>query len=327
MNSSEFLNVLREIFGQRPLPKPLSLMVGVERFNAGEDISTIRKDLSTTSGRITEAAKARDPVAHLIGMNPWDVSEKRVQGSRLILGQLVLGRAAEVAFEELYESAMSTHEFALRDHRTSRSGTDYRVHNGGGRPLYRLNIKFHGSQFRRGPELVGLEPEDCFALATYKIKNALDKQDEEHLPYIFAIVGVPNLTGAAVSAAVPEDLATVVAIVAEAPKVARARDFEDQVVEYLVANQASVFVSTLVAIRQAPWYVLSARRASGLLSAKLFDRVFALRIRGFAQQFRSAELDMHFSLKEDLTPLDSFFATLRNEGQTKVAGLLERGSM
>jgi len=63
------------------------------------------------------------------------------------------------------------------------------------------------------------------------------------------------------------------------------------------------------------------------MTAKLFERVFALRIRGFAQQFRSAELDMHFSLKDDLTPLEEFFGTLRQEGQTKVAGQLERGTM
>lgn len=327
MTSTEFLNIVREVFGQRPLPKPLSLMVGVERLNAGEEIDVIRKDMSTTKARLTDLAAAPDPIALLIGMRAEDVSAKRVQRARLILGQLVLGRAAEVAFEELYENAMSTHEFELRDHRTSRSGTDYRVHNGGGRPLYRLNIKFHGSQFRRGPELVGLKPEDCFALATYKIKNALDKQDEEHLPYIFAIVGVPHLTGASIASAVPDDMAQAVAIAAEAPNVTGARDFEDQVVEYLVTSRAPIFSTTLSAIRTAPWYILSARRAFNLLTMKLFERVFALRIRGFAQQFRSAELDMHYSLSIDLTPLDEFFATLRNEGQTKVAGLLERGSM
>lgn len=327
MTSEQFLNTLRQVLDERPLPKPLHLVGGVERLKAGESLWAIRKALSTTGAKITEAAEASDPVSHLLGMRTEDVTEKRVQRARLILGQLILGRAAEIAFEELYEKAMSTHEFELRDHRTSRSGTDYRVHNGGGRPLYRLNIKFHGSQFKRGPELVGLKPQDCFALATYKIKNALDKQDEEHLPYIFAIVGVPHLTGAVVAESVPIDLAIAAAIIAESPKVAKARDFEDRVVEYLVMTEAPVFVSTLAAIRQAPWYVLSARRAFSLLTAKLFDRVFALRIRGFAQQFRSAELDMHFSLKDDLTPLDAFFATLRDEGQTKVAGLLERGSM
>jgi len=218
MNSQEFLDTLRAVFDDRPLPRPLDLVVGVERFKAGANLALLRKEFATTGARLAEAAEAPDLVSHLIGMRPEEVSEKRVQRARLILGQLVLGRAAEIAFEELYERAMKTNEFELRDHRTSRSGTDYRVHNGQGHALYRLNIKFHGSQFKRGPELVGLRPEDCFALATYKIKNALDKQDEEHLPYIFAIVGVPHLTGAAVALQVPDDLATAVAIVAESPR-------------------------------------------------------------------------------------------------------------
>jgi hypothetical protein len=44
--------------------------------------------------------------------------------------------------------------------------------------------------------MVSLEPDDWFPLATYKIFGALQKQQKEHLPYIFAIVGVPNLTAA-----------------------------------------------------------------------------------------------------------------------------------
>lgn len=201
------------------------------------------------------------------------------------------------------------------------------MHNGGGRPLYRLNIKFHGSQFKRAPELVGLGATDTFALATYKIKNALDKQDEEHLPYIFAIVGVPHLTGAVVAQRLPEALGEAAAIIAEAPGMTRARDFEDEVVRHLVDANSPVFTETLREIEHAQWYVLSARRAFALLREHLFERVYALRVRGFAQQFRGAELDMHFSLSRDLTPLAEFFRALRDEGQTKVAGLLERGSM
>jgi hypothetical protein len=73
------------------------------------------------------------------------------------------------------------------------------------------------------------------------------------------------------------------------------------------------------------WYVLSAKRASNLLREYLFDRVFALRVRGFARAFKAAELDMHFSLSEDLIPLRHFLATLRDEGPQKITTLLERG--
>ena len=62
-----------------------------------------------------------------------------------------------------------------------------------------------------------------------------------------------------------------------------------------------------------------------LLGDLLFDRVFAMKIRGFAQQFRRAELNMHFSLSSDLVPVEKFFDTLRKE--TRLAVMIERGTI
>jgi hypothetical protein len=72
-------------------------------------------------------------------------------------------------------------------------------------------------------------------------------------------------------------------------------------------------------------FILSARKADKLIRDPLFDRVYALRIRGFAQQFRSAELDMQFSLSKDLVSLRQFLRVPREEGMTKVTTLMERG--
>jgi hypothetical protein len=52
--------------------------------------------------------------------------------------------------------------------------------------------------------MVKLDPSDCFPLATYKILAALQEQDREHLPYVFAIVCVPGLNAAAVAEIIPE---------------------------------------------------------------------------------------------------------------------------
>lgn len=56
-------------------------------------------------------------------------------------------------------------------------------------------------------------------------------------------------------------------------------------------------------IREAEWRVISALKADDLLRKKLFDRVYAVRVRAFARNYRNAELDMHFSLDGDLTRL------------------------
>jgi hypothetical protein len=76
----------------------------------------------------------------------------------------------------------------------------------------------------------------------------------------------------------------------------------------------------------AEWYVLSARKADMLLRDRLFERVYALKLRSFTRKFRGAELDMHFSLGKDLIALKDFLRTLKEEGPTKIASLLERGT-
>jgi hypothetical protein len=78
-------------------------------------------------------------------------------------------------------------------------------------------------------------------------------------------------------------------------------------------------------IESANWFVLGARKADRLLRELLFERVFALRTRNFSRQFRGAELDMHFSLSRDLTPLTTYLEMLRTAGYPRVTTLLERG--
>lgn len=145
------------------------------------------------------------------------------------------------------------------------------------------------------------------------------------LPYFFAVVGVRELNAEAVGRQIPTRFVDAVAAMHQAPRATGKRNFEDAVVSHLVDSKHAVFTSTYGQILQADWYVLSARKADKLLRDLLFDRVFALRLRNFARVFRGAELDMHFSLSEDLTPLREFLRVLREHGTHKITTLLERG--
>src|SRR5262249_52346810 len=108
-------------------------------------------------------------------------------------------------------------------------------------------------------------------------------------------------------------------------RVARKRDIEDRVVQALREEGHPAFDSVRKRIVAAQWYILGAKKADKLLRDLLFERVFALRTRNFARQFRGAELDMHYSLSRDLTPLATYLDTLRDAGYPKVTTLLERG--
>ena len=325
MDNRDFIGLLADLYGDDPWPRPLHLLQGAGLIRRGVDLNAAARSVGTSAKRLDEVATAPDAIEEALGTAVRDVEEKYLERARKMLGQLVLGRSAEIAFEEIYRSEMHDQEFQLKDLRESRTDTDYRLLNGQSRPVYRVNIKFHGSQFRRAPDLVGLAPEDCFALATYKIFSALKKQEAEGLPYLFAIVGVPHLSGAGVGEALPGPIVESAALIHQAPKGQGKRNFEDRLVDHVVAKRLPVFEETARRIAAAEWFILSARRADRLLREKLFDRVYALRIRGFAQVFRGAELDMHFSLSQDLIPLRRFLSTLRESGSTKVTTLLERG--
>ena len=219
----------------------------------------------------------------------------------------------------------------MEDDRSGGGDTDYLVRNGQGRQVFRLNIKFHGSQFRKAQELVGLPPEDCFALATYKIHSALQKQEREHLPYIFVVVGVPHLTGSVVGAAIPGDVIEFATLARHSARMQGKRKIEDAIVKAITSRPAEFGLTEtldgfLGQIQAALWRVLSARRADLLLREKLFERAYALRVRGFAMNYRGAELDMHFSISADLHPLEDMLQILRDGGLHALTVYLERGT-
>ena len=159
------------------------------------------------------------------------------------------------------------------------------------RPVFRINIKFHGSPFRGSEDLVGLASGDCFALATYKIYSATKKREEEFVPYLFVIVRVPGLTGDDAGAVVPEDLAHLTSLYLGSRQ-PRKRNFEDLVVRFLMdADRDAVFPSAIDDIRQrietARWRVISARKANRLLYDMLFERVYAVRAQRVREQLRT----------------------------------------
>lgn len=323
MTLENLVAILNRLYPSNPWPKPFNLLRGSRLIDSGESLQAAARAIGTTGKTLQKFMESPDPLRALFGdIEPDDSTRKN---ARQMLGNLIVGHCAELTFEEIYKTHMHTTELELRDLREGRSDTDYRLFNGKGHPVYRVNIKFHGSLFRRAQEMVGLAPEDCFALATYKIHGAVKKHEADQLPYIFVIVSVPSVTAESIGAGVPPEMLECVSRVTAAKGIPRKRDIEDRVVQVLQNENHPAFAATRSQIEAAPWFVLSARKADKLLKEKLFERVFALRTRNFSRQFRGAELDMHFSLSKDLTPLSTYLDMLRDAGYPRVTTLLERG--
>ncbi len=292
----------------------------------GQDARGIAASLGTTVRRLSGLATSSDPLADLFGTTLSEASdEARLNKRRRGLGQLLLAALAEHTFERLYRRTLGSEELHLEDQRTGYTETDYRVLNGSRRPVFRLNIKFHGTLFQNAKQMVGLEPEDCFALATYKVWQGTLRQEEEALPYVFAIVSVPGLTADIVGAAVPARLVHLAAF-AYSARSAGKRHVEDAIVRHLILNRQPDEIAKSIAghasrIEAAEWRVISARKADKLLREFLFERVFAVRQRSFAQ----TQVNMHFSLSGDLTPLTDLLGLWRERGPQGLASILERG--
>jgi hypothetical protein len=324
MTNDELVALLHRLYPSSPWPKPFGLLrVSSELASGTRSVAEVARELKVSRKRVSDFASSPDTVSAIFGAEP--PSDKAKKSARQMLGNLIAGRCAERIFVERYKKEAATTELTLSDLRESRSDTDYRLLNGRGRPVYRINIKFIGSLFRQAPELVGLQPDDCFALATYKIGAATQKQEADKLPFLFIVVSVPGLSTATVGANAPADFLGFFELLTQATGIEGKRNIQDRVIDLLESSSHPYFAQVLSEIEHGRWFVLSARRANILLRSMLFERVYALRVRGFAQQYRGAELNMHFSLSKDLTTLDQYLRTLKVSGYPMVTTLLERG--
>ncbi|HEX6575006.1 MAG TPA: hypothetical protein VF042_08530 [Gemmatimonadaceae bacterium] len=325
MTESDILGILSQIFEDDEWPEAVRVLRGLLLVRGGMPVTQAARSIRTTNRTLQKIIDAEDPISAALG-GVKTLDELARKKAARALGQMLLGRAAEMAFLQLFRDAFKDEELDIVDVSEEGSDTDIRLTDGKGRALYRINIKYFGAVFRRAPEMVGLSADDCFALATYKIKSGIEKQQTEGKPYFFAIVGVAGMTADTAGAQFPHDLMEAAIVVLNSNAKQRRR-FEDSLIDHVVQKDLPVFSYNFKRIYDAPWYILSAERAARLMRDKLFERVFALSIRNFTRVFPGAEVDMHFSLKSDLTRLPVFFETLRDEGREKVATLLSRGDL
>lgn len=322
---TDVVALLRKLYPTGPLPKPFHLV---------EAAVTGRTDnLSSAAKRqVAALAGSPDPIRKALAIDPAFIPpEELARKTRTQLGRMLVGHLAERAFEEIYKRTIGTDDLHLEKITDQHNETDYRVINGSGRQVFRINIKFHGTLFRDAKKVVGLEPEDCFALATYKIKQGLEKHDKEGLPYLFLIVSA-NIAASEVGDTIPAQIADLWTLIASTKgKVEGKKRLEDRLVDYLVREPppefAAIRTRLIETLAHAKWRVLSARKAQKVMKDLLFQRVFALTVKNFTRAYSRAEVDMHFSLATDMMPLEEFLKQLKAMGHIGMGGLIADGKI
>ena len=313
-----FVRLLEDLFAGDPPPKRLLQVRPLLRLDAGESID----DVAPTSGYTRRKLLVWHQAIQAEGLASWlgkkkTPDEDRLKRARSGIAQMLLGELAERHFEDISTGRLGEIGYRIEDQRVGRTDTDYRLIDPDARAICRLNIKFHGTLFKQAQEYVGLPPEDCFALATYKIHGALQRQQEERLPFVFLIISVPDFPRDLVERNVSDDWTWLAAMSGRAE--------EERIASRLAREPWADQVKDR--IRASEFRVLSARRAYGLLRDLLFDRVHALRLRGFNLLFRGAEINMHLSLSREMIGYSELIDLIRDRGPLEVAVRLDRGEI
>lgn len=238
------------------------------------------------------------------------------------LAGLIVGKIAEQEFEQRYRTLMQGQEFDFEDQSGAGTETDFLVLNGKGRRAFRINIKAHGTFFKEAKKFVGLEPEDTFALATYKIKDANKRSREEALPFLFAIVSSDKLATGPIAAALPPEVGHLADRLTLYKGVKGLRALEDALVDDMLdaAHYGTMPLVTDLrdAVRDASWRIISAVKADHLLSTLMWERVPSVAKRTNLSGNQS-QPNMHFSLSQDMIALDDLLVLLRDHGIQHVA--------
>jgi hypothetical protein len=313
-----FVSLLSDLFPDpADAPQQLRLARAFQRVLQGESVEAVSLETTFSRSQLRTWTEAIRQGHFFRWVRRKPPTEERLLRARAGIAQMMLGFLAEHHFEQSSEALLQSGGFRITDDRSDASDTDYRLLDTDDRPVCRLNIKFHGTLFRAAKEYVGLEPDDCFALATYKIANALERQKEEAVPYAFLIVTVPSLPRSLVEGHIAEEHSWLASVTG--------RKVEERIAIRLLAEPWAEELRA--AVSKAEFRVISASRAHKLLHEKLFERVFALRVRAFNWTFRGAEIDMHLSLQNEMVLFSDFVQTITERGAREVAIRLDRGEI
>ena len=310
-------SILAELFqNASPTDRDLRQVFALRELSDGQPLAEVAKRLRLQPRALGELAKsgAQENLQAVYSNYSDRTNSQELLRRRRGIAQMLLGTLGEKRFEDIVEDVTGAGVLQIEDHRPSRSDTDYRLLNGSSKPVCRFNIKFHGTLFRDAFRYVKLQPEDCFALATYKIANALKRQELERLPYVFLVLSVPDVKIDDVANLIPDEYVWALAVVGGKRKV------EELIVERLCSEEyIHTFDSVLARMPDGQFRIISVKRAYDLLIDKLFERVHALSLKSFTSRFRNAEVDMHFSLSQDMTPVREFLEILKKESPQKFA--------
>lgn len=250
----------------------------------------------------------------------YSSTKSRWVRSFCIRGDSHVDRLAEDLFDALAWSVLRSIGMRIEDRRAECSETDFGVvDTASKKDACLINVKVHSSQFEGAERFVGLTPTDTFALALYKILMGFKYQKEKEIPFFF-VVSVRWRIVEEVMRLIRREDQKLVHLIFQTRARGKKRA-EDALVDNIVAGfrEKNEWNTLLQDLKNAGTHVvLSAQRAMNLFIEKFETRCPALTLGQFAAKFRGrrglpAEINMHFSISQEMTPIAVFLDLLQRE--------------
>jgi hypothetical protein len=183
-----------------------------------------------------------------------------------------------------------------------------------------VNVKNAGTRFRRAAELVGLDPDDCVPIPAYKAYGAL-----ETMPNLIYAVSVDYDLVRVLGIEIPELFdrqESIVWALLNEKGGSRLRSAEDA---FIFATVRKHWTALRDKIGERPYAVISARKSIRVLQTKP-KRTPGIGLRAWGTG-ASAEVNVHLSIREDMTLWESIEERILSKGLGDVIGAVNRKRM
>jgi len=263
----------------------------------------------------------------------FPVEKQRAQRSYQVFTNLLVARLAEDLFAELISRRLKPLGISAVDRREEYTETDYAIVDYSNKDLLLINVKVHSSKFEQAKRFVGLDPDDTFPLAVYKILMGFKYERQTSLPFVFIVSLRWGLVDEVMRLLSPQD-SQLIDLIFQTRTPGR-RKAEDRLVSSIVEKlRISSNWSKLLRMLEdeGTHRVISAKKALDLFLDKFEERCPGLSLRQFAAKFAGrrgtpAEINMHLSISNEMTSLDRFLNLLQTESMEDISRAIRDGNI
>src|SRR5260370_37802594 len=125
MSVPDLIGFLKSAYPNGSWPRPFHVLEGLQRIAAGEAPKDAARTVGTSLHFLEKAQKSGRPEFDILGLQPSDLTAADLKKAGVILGQLLIGRTAEIAFEDIYRQEIGAEpELKLVDVREGRTEND-----------------------------------------------------------------------------------------------------------------------------------------------------------------------------------------------------------